>query len=79
MITRSFDPRRVKFFNAIVFKLDTQTGEVEFYKLHNIVNSDKKKDQLFKFLDRSHATWQHVNFYDKDTRKFLYQQRRDKL
>ncbi|HMG08307.1 MAG TPA: hypothetical protein VK609_07340 [Mucilaginibacter sp.] len=44
-----------------------------FRKYRNVIYTDAKLQSLFRFLDKIPGGWDHVNFYDKESRNFVEQ------
>lgn len=77
MSDRAINAQRVKLMNAIVCCKTIQTNRTFFRKYHDIKNDQKHIDKFIRFLLTIPGGVSHVNFYDKETKKFLFQERND--
>lgn len=74
---RSGDWRRVVLMTAIVKCKTIQNNGTHFRKYRKIKNTQRDIDKFIRFLLTIPGGVDHVNFYDRETKKFMFQERND--
>lgn len=66
MFTTNIEP---KYLNAVVICV-LPNGQIEGKKYRSIMNTVSKKSRFIEFIREKFAYAKHVNFYNKETKRF---------